>query len=304
MIVSCPACQARFRLDRQRLGGKRITLRCVKCREVFKVGIPASAASAHLKVLIAHADPALCGTVENILTLEGISSILCHNGEEILSLLETQRPQVALLDVGLPGQYVFELIEEVRRRPMLRETRLILLSAVYNKAAYKRKPSSLYGADDYIEKHHLPDDLVPKIYRLTARAEAASVQVMAKENVVVGQPLQPDESGSLAELCQKVNPELKAAEDRETADGSERERNLRIARMIAADIALYHQDRLEEGIRQGNLLEILAPEIAEGERILDERLVAGKDHNGLVRQALAELLERRNGNLKRHGSEG
>jgi len=31
---------------------------------------------------------------------------------------------------------------------------------------YKRTPTNLYGADDYIEKHHIPDILVPKLNKL------------------------------------------------------------------------------------------------------------------------------------------
>ena len=40
MIVKCPACAARFRLDREKLAGKRVTMRCARCRHPFKVELP------------------------------------------------------------------------------------------------------------------------------------------------------------------------------------------------------------------------------------------------------------------------
>ncbi|MBE0599181.1 MAG: zinc-ribbon domain-containing protein [Desulfuromonadales bacterium] len=299
MIVSCPACSARIRLDHQRLGGKRITLRCSRCREIFRIEIPNSRPAPQLKVLIAHGDPSLCATVQEILAREDITCCLCHDADSALLRLEAELPQVALIDVGLPGMFIFETIEEIRRRPSLARIPIILLSAVYNKAAYKRTPTSLYGADDYIEKHHLPDDLIPKIYRLTSQAVAAQ---RPGGKVVVGQPLEPGESGELNALCDEVNPRIKEAEELEGASRDTDERNRRIARMIAADIALYHQDKLEDGIRTGNVFALLEAEITEGERIFGERQATSGGSGSLVRQALEELVVRRRNELQRQAS--
>lgn len=303
MIVSCPACQARFRLDRQRLGGKRITLRCIRCREIFRIEVPTAPSAPRLKVTVAHGDPALCDTVRDILQREGMACTQCHEAAEALLQLAADPPQVAVIDVGLPGKFIFELIEEMRQIRVLDNTRIILVSAVYNKAAYKRTPTSLYGADDYIEKHHLPDDLIPKIYRLTAQVEAAPTRSRAKEEVVAGRSLEPAESGSLNALYDEVNPQIQQAEERAVATGDGEERHWRIARMIAADIALYHQDKLEEGIRRGDVFHLLAAEISEGEKMLGERNAASGSRGDLVRQALGELVERRRSELQRLAGE-
>jgi hypothetical protein len=71
-----------------------------------------------------------------------------------------------IVDVGLTGIYGFELCERLKGDPDTRGIKIILLSSVYGLTAYKRNPVTLYGADDYIEKHHIPDRLVPKIKEL------------------------------------------------------------------------------------------------------------------------------------------
>ncbi len=43
---------------------------------------------------------------------------------------------------------------------------MVLVASVYNRTGYKRRPTSLYGADDYVEQHHIPDALVGKLERL------------------------------------------------------------------------------------------------------------------------------------------
>ena len=50
---------------------------------------------------------------------------------------------------------------------------VILIASVFNKTAYKRTPHSLYGADDYVEQHHIPDMLPVKLARLIGLPRAA-----------------------------------------------------------------------------------------------------------------------------------
>lgn len=305
MIVSCPACSARIRIDRERLAGKRVKLRCPRCSEIFQAVVPgeepvaavvtAPAVAAPL-VLVAHSDPVLCDTVGGVLTAAGLRWQACHDGEAALSAMALDPPQVALMDVALPGLFAFEVVEKVRTRPGLDAVKIILLSSVYNKMAYKRRPSSLYGADDYLEKHHIPTDLVPKVLDLlpgTARTVAAAGGAPAVS------PSTDAQIGAEAwRKVQEVNSRLQHAEESETgvaADQAEAlEKARRLARIIVSDIALYNQDRVEEGIRTGRFLELLADEIREGRKLFAQRIPAelpGRDE--ILKQAFRQFIESR-----------
>lgn len=306
MIASCPACTTRFRLDRQRLAGKRITLRCSRCRQVFKIEVAAAHAAAPVssRVLVAHGDEALCATVGEILAGDGFSFHICHNGHEAMRSMEAAPPQVALIDVALPGLFAFELVERVRNLPALKEVKIILLSSVYNRMAYKRTPSSLYGADDYIEKHHIPDDLVPKINRLVTNAQPlAKRQIPSSEEEVAGKTLEQREAVvESREYIDEINTRIRSAEEREvlvdtSLEGLEKAR--RLARIIVSDIALYNQERVEEGIRTGRFYELLAGEIAEGRRLFAERVGAGMlRQEDFLQAAFTALIERRRKELQ------
>jgi len=275
MIVSCPDCTAKMQIkfDRERLKGKRVTIRCAKCRHVFKTEIAAPAvtntgdAGKDLRVLVAHSDSELCEAVASILTREGISFNVCHDGTSALQNLDSQRPQVALMDVALPGLYGFEVVDKVRQRPGLEEVKIILLSSVYNKLAYKRTPSNLYGADDYLEKHHISDKLVSKIKRLAA-GEPAS------EDAAPEAP-EPPASEQGDEFREEMNDKIRAADEKETqsqAGSVDLEKAQRLARIIVSDIALYNQDKVESGVQDGSFYELLQDEIAEGRRLYESRV--------------------------------
>ena len=304
MIVKCPACAARFRLDREKLAGKRVSLRCARCRSPFKVELPHSSlthAENKVHVMIAHSDRELCGTIKKIVEDAGFEGVLGHNGAEVLASMDAIRPQIAIVDVALQGLYAFEVVDTVRRRPGLENVKIILLSSVYNKAAYKRHPHSLYGADDYIEKHHIPDDLVLKINRLLVGASEAGEPAENGETEEAGKQLSPAESKSQSiDFIHSVNEKIQTAEVQEVSTNSvpERERAERLARIIVADISLYYQDRVDEGILEGNWSELLAIEIKEARRLFSERFPSPAIQNSkILEAAFLDLLERRSREL-------
>lgn len=326
MIVSCPECATRIRLDRTRLAGKRVKLRCSRCGGVFHAEVPGDAVAlstsmsdaadrsasvpvaprseAQIDVLVAHSDPNLCATIGDVLARHAdLSWWSCHNGDEALAGMEKRVPAVAIVDVALPGLFAFELVDKVRKRPGLASVRLILLSSVYNKMAYKRTPNSLYGADDYIEKHHIAIDLVDKI-RLLAKAgsrgslssPAAVLPSGAAESVEPGLATSSD----VEELqrIQEVNTRIINAEKTEVAAAAGTDEAMvkaqRLARIIVSDIALYNQDLVEEGVRNGTFFVLLAAEVQEGRRLFSERVGALiPNSEGILEQAFSSFIERR-----------
>ena len=300
MIVNCPACAARFRLDREKLAGKRVTLRCARCREHFKVELPRIGIANNIaspRVMVAHTDPELCETIREIVVGAGMECNVGHDGEKVLKEMVAAPPQVAVVDVALQGLYAFEVVEKVRCSPGLGDVKIILLSSVYNKMAYKRSPNSLYGADDYIEKHHLPDDLVPKINRLIINAAPTSGPARSGEQERSGEQLTGDEAAEQSlTFIQSVNRKIQSAENHEVSgeDIPLRERAERLARIIVSDIALYYQDRVDDGIRNGNWSDLLASEIKEARNLFRERFPSAEIQNSKILEAsFMDLFEKR-----------
>lgn len=306
VIVGCPGCGARVRLDLARHGGKRIKMRCSRCGEIHHADVPVAvehreSPAGAVRVLVAHSDPALCAAVGEIFApYPEIAWQVSHGGEEALALMERLVPDVAVVDVALPGLFAFELVDKVRQRKGLKEVKLILLSSVYNKMAYKRTPNSLYGADDYIEKHHLPTDLVPKLRHLTGRALAQQGTARTGLRPAAAKPA---DSGSQAQIA-ALNSKLLHAEASEIdalADSQGAlEKAKRLARIIVSDIALYNQDRVEEGVRNGTFFTLLADEIGEGRKLFNERVAAEvPQRERILQDTFENFIERRRSELQR-----
>lgn len=278
MIVDCPACASRFRLDKIKFSGQNVSLKCVQCQSLFKVEVPLETNPSFIKphVLIAHSDPDLCDMLSEVVNNAHISFDVCHDGDSALRMMVEKPPHVAVIDVALPGLYAFKVVEKVRSLPGLADVKIILLSSVYNKMAYKRSPSSLYGADDYIEKHHVPTDLVPSIHRLlTAAHQWRGDESLPSHEVKIKASVHnhDGETETLA-FSDEMNSKIQQAEEKETSATTSNEhveKAHRLARNIVSDIALYNELKVDSGILAGTFCVLLADEIAEGRRLFDAR---------------------------------
>jgi signal transduction histidine kinase len=85
-----------------------------------------------------------------VLRDEGYDVVLAHSGEEALDLLAVQPVACILLDLIMPGIGGRATCERIKSAPTIRDTPLILLTAVDDRGAMLDGLSA--GADDYISK--------------------------------------------------------------------------------------------------------------------------------------------------------
>ena len=291
MLIVCPGCKTRFRFDETKIGTEGVRLRCTNCRAVFKVAkkVPTSKASVSqtdasrkLRVFVAHESLVFCNAVKKVLAAEPFDVSAFNDGAETLAAIESSRPEAVLLDVALPSMYGFEVCEAVRKNPEFSAVKLILIASIYDKTRYKRSPGTLYGADDYIEKHHIPDMLANMIYSLAAGQQpAGSPQETSGPGEEEGTATPHHYSSQEMNLQETARLALKQDEEESTLavpppgappQSEAHVKAKRLARIIVSDIALYNQAKVEDGVKGDAFRERLADEIAEGRKLYAERV--------------------------------
>jgi CheY-like chemotaxis protein len=187
--VTCPNCHSKMNIKWEMV----VEAAPEDNLNVVAPGISAAGVE-KLKVLVAVDGEATQDVMKEVLTGAGYEVFIASTGKEALSILEKEHPKLAYLDVALPQVLGFEVCEIIKKSQRLKSTKVILVSAIYDKTRYKRAPSSLYGADDYIERHHIQDGLLAKLSKLLYPAATAplspetpplgsTVEVMDKETL-------------------------------------------------------------------------------------------------------------------------
>jgi CheY-like chemotaxis protein len=114
-------------------------------------------------VLIADDEANLRLLVSASLASEDCDIVEAANGDEAWDLILRHRPQVAILDVQMPGRTGLDLTRAIKSATSLNGTQVILLTS-------KARPSDIdagtaAGADIYLTKPFLPVELLVAVER-------------------------------------------------------------------------------------------------------------------------------------------
>jgi DNA-binding response OmpR family regulator len=232
------------------------------------------------RIVVAHESEAIREAALRVVREAGWEGIAVADGDSAHALIVSPPPAAALVvDVGLPKRLGYELVDDIRVRGL--STRVVLIASVYSKTAYKRAPTRLYGADDYVEQHHIPDKLHEKLAKLLP-----SPNPPVARDVHSWAQLTPEERKEVEQIRRAGEARLDLGDlPRDEAIARAR----RVARLIVADVVLYASagdaSRLTADLAAARELfaQRMPPELAAGQDFIGEAYgayVASKDAGG------------------------
>jgi CheY-like chemotaxis protein len=115
-------------------------------------------------VLVADDEASLRLLVSATIASDEYVIVEASNGEDAWRLLREHRPELALLDVQMPGRTGLELTQQIREDAALAETHVILLTSKAQEIDIQAGLAA--GADYYLTKPFSPLQLLSLIERV------------------------------------------------------------------------------------------------------------------------------------------
>ncbi|MQA90090.1 MAG: response regulator [Gemmatimonas sp.] len=123
--------------------------------------------SAH--ILVVDDEPDISALVAYHLAREAYRVRTASNGQEALSAMEAEVPDLVVLDLMLPGLSGLEVLREIRRQEAWKDVPVILLTA--KKEEVDRLEGLRLGADDYVSKPFSPQEVVLRVAAVLRRVQ-------------------------------------------------------------------------------------------------------------------------------------
>jgi CheY-like chemotaxis protein len=120
------------------------------------------------RVLVVDDDPQVLRLMRVNLELEGYDVVSAPDGEEALEAVVSERPDVVVCDVMMPGVDGLTVLRNVRANPQTSKIPFVVVSAKAQRADVKAALDM--GADKYITKPFDPQDLLDAVEHLLNRA--------------------------------------------------------------------------------------------------------------------------------------
>jgi len=118
------------------------------------------------KILVIEDDPHLSKIIRSYLERDGYEVIACLRGDTGLEIALTEKPDLILLDLNLPGMDGIDVASELRK-----EKAIPIIMVTSRVEESDRLEGFNTGADDYISKPFSPRELVARVKAVLRRAE-------------------------------------------------------------------------------------------------------------------------------------
>jgi len=116
------------------------------------------------KILVVDDSRADLENITNILESHGYDVIRATNGEEAIMQAKSQRPDLIVLDVIMPGKDGFQTCRQLKKEDLTKDIKIVMVTAK------TRKTDEFWGrnqgTDDYITKPFEPESLINSISSL------------------------------------------------------------------------------------------------------------------------------------------
>src|ERR1700743_3424946 len=137
--------------------------------------------TANTRVLVAKNDPNSVDLIRSNLAVRGFDTVVSQDGMRVLKLLETEDPDIVLLDLMLPEADGFELCRQIRERSLVG---IIVVSA---RGGERGKGTALnIGGHDYLTKPFSIEELLARITATLRRTRPAVLPEPQAPVIVAG----------------------------------------------------------------------------------------------------------------------
>ena len=148
------------------------------------------------RVLIVEDDPNIVDLMRANLAVRGFDTLVSFDGSKALTMLETEEPDMVLLDLMLPEVDGFELCRQIRERS---NVAIIVVSA---RGGERDKVTALnMGADDYMTKPFGIEELLARILATLRRTRPADAVTEAAPSVITIGDVEVDLVGQRVRLA-------------------------------------------------------------------------------------------------------
>ena len=118
------------------------------------------------RILIVDDEPNIAASLEFLLQRGGYEVRVAHNGEEALTLAESFRPELVLLDVMMPKLNGYEVCQRLRQGVNGSGVKIVMLTARGREVDVEK--GRALGADLYVTKPFSTRELVAQVRELLA----------------------------------------------------------------------------------------------------------------------------------------
>lgn len=115
------------------------------------------------KILVVDDEDDIRLLISRVLTEKGFSVVTAGRGLEAIKMVQTENPDMIILDAMLPEVHGFDICKKIKGSKKYGHIPVIMISAIYRGWRYAQDLKDSYGVDDFIEKPFKLNEFIEKV---------------------------------------------------------------------------------------------------------------------------------------------
>jgi len=129
------------------------------------------------RILVTDDDPEMLKVITAVLESQGYQVSTAQDGEEALTRIEEEKPDLLILDLLMPKMDGFEVCKRLNMQavPSSNKIPILILSAVRESSSrrrYELETKAALGIDDYVEKPISPPLLLQRVEKILMKCKS------------------------------------------------------------------------------------------------------------------------------------
>ena len=161
MVVICPGCKRKLRINGVKHAIRASMFKCPKCYRVFvlKKSIVLSIKRINEgKILVAHSDPTVMDEITSLLDENGYQTVTSSDGIAAIVKIIKESPFLIVIEGNLPKINGFEVCRRIKTRTKMKETKFIFVASTHEEI--HGESTSFCNAHLSIEDNQIPELLL------------------------------------------------------------------------------------------------------------------------------------------------
>ncbi len=121
-----------------------------------------------MKILVADDESSIREIAGELLTSAGYDVLEAEDGKQALALARKEQPVLILLDLVMPEMSGYDVLQEIRKDPRLRNTPILILSVLVSGVDTDVYFHEL-DVDGFIDKADFVISLVPRVHEILSK---------------------------------------------------------------------------------------------------------------------------------------
>ena len=113
------------------------------------------------KILVVDDEPNIVRSLTFVLNKGGYDVSFARDGEQAMTMIRDSKPNILILDVMMPNKSGYEVCNEIKSDPDLRDIHIVMLTAKGQDD--DRETALSQGADEYISKPFSPIKILARV---------------------------------------------------------------------------------------------------------------------------------------------